>query len=72
VSSQRDFTLTLDTLLNPKIIIEILSDSTEAYDRGKKFELYRSLESLSEYVLISTPGSVGGTLHPGAERHVDL
>ncbi len=46
---------TLDTLLNPKIIIEIPSDSG-AYDRGKKFELYRSLESLSEYVLISSRG----------------
>jgi Uma2 family endonuclease len=42
-----------DTLLNPMLIIEILSDSTEAYDRGKKFEHYQSLESLREYVLIS-------------------
>jgi Uma2 family endonuclease len=42
-----------DTLLNPMSIIEILSDSTEAYDRGKKFEHYQSLESLREYVLIS-------------------
>jgi Uma2 family endonuclease len=45
---------TLDTLLNPTVIIEVLSDSTEAYDRGKKFELYRPLESLAEYVLISS------------------
>jgi Uma2 family endonuclease len=42
-----------DTLLNPVLIIEILSDSTEAYDRGKKFEHYQSLESLQEYILIS-------------------
>ncbi len=42
-----------DTLLNPTLIIEILSDSTEAYDRGKKFENYRQLESLKEYVLVS-------------------
>lgn len=41
-----------DTLLNPKVLIEVLSDSTEGYDRGKKFEHYRKLESLSEYVLI--------------------
>ena len=42
----------LDTLLNPKIIAEVLSKSTEGYDRGKKFEHYRTLESLAEYVLI--------------------
>lgn len=42
-----------DTLLNPTLIIEVLSDSTEAYDRGRKFEHYRKLESLVEYVLIA-------------------
>ena len=42
-----------DTLLNPTLIIEVLSDSTEAYDRGRKFEHYRKLESLAEYVLIA-------------------
>jgi Uma2 family endonuclease len=42
-----------DTLLNPTVIIEGLSDSTEAYDRGKKFEHYQQLESLIDYVLIS-------------------
>ncbi len=42
-----------DTLLNPTVIIEVLSDSTEGYDRGEKFEHYRKLESLSEYVLIA-------------------
>ena len=43
-----------DTLLNPVLIIEVLSDSTEGYDRGKKFQHYRSVESLQEYVLVST------------------
>ncbi|MCK9425341.1 MAG: Uma2 family endonuclease [Ignavibacteriaceae bacterium] len=43
----------MDTLLNPTLIIEILSESTESYDRGKKFEHYRNLESLQEYVLVS-------------------
>ena len=43
----------LDTLLNPTLIIEVLSDSTEAYDRGRKFEHYRHLDSLVEYVLIA-------------------
>jgi Uma2 family endonuclease len=42
-----------DTLTNPKLLIEILSDSTEAYDRGQKFQNYRSIESLAEYVLVS-------------------
>ncbi len=42
-----------DTLLNPQVIIEVLSDSTEQYDRGKKFEYYRQLASLKEYVLVS-------------------
>jgi Uma2 family endonuclease len=38
----------------PSLIVEILSDSTEAFDRGDKFEDYRTLESLREYVLISS------------------
>jgi Uma2 family endonuclease len=38
-------------LLNPKIIIEVLSPSTADYDRGKKFELYREIPTLQEYVL---------------------
>ncbi len=42
-----------DTLLNPTVIIEVLSDSTQAYDRGKKFQHYRTLESLQEYLLIA-------------------
>jgi Uma2 family endonuclease len=43
----------LDTLLNPTVIAEILSPSTEAYDRGLKFGHYRRIPSLREYVLIS-------------------
>jgi len=42
-----------DTILNPTVIIEILSPSTETYDRGEKFQHYQKLESLQEYVLIS-------------------
>lgn len=42
-----------DTLTNPLLLIEILSDSTESYDRGQKFKNYRSIDSLREYVLIS-------------------
>ena len=43
----------MDALLNPSVIIEILSPSTEAYDRGDKFAHYRRLPSLMEYVLIA-------------------
>src|SRR5689334_5798251 len=42
-----------DTLLNPVVIIEVLSPSTESYDRGKKFQHYRTLDSLQEYILIA-------------------
>ena len=42
-----------DILLNPIVIIEILSDSTEAYDRGRKFQHYRFTPSLREYILVS-------------------
>ena len=43
----------LDTLINPIVVIEVLSPSTEAYDRGEKSARYRQLESLQEYILIS-------------------
>ena len=43
-----------DTLVNPTVIIEVPSAGTEAYDRGKKFDHYRALESLREYVLVSS------------------
>ena len=42
-----------DTLLNPTVLIEVLSPSTEAHDRGFKFLQYRQLESLQEYALVS-------------------
>ena len=42
-----------DTITNPKLLIEVLSDKTEAKDRGEKFFAYQTLESLQEYVLIS-------------------
>lgn len=42
-----------DAVVNPRVIVEVLSDSTEAYDRGEKFRHYRKLPSLAEYVLVS-------------------
>lgn len=52
-----------DTLLNPRVLIEVLSDSTEKYDRGTKFRHYRGLPTLQEYVLIAQD-------EPLIERHV--
>jgi len=42
-----------DVLLNPSLIVEVLSNSTAAYDRGDKFALYRRIPSLREYLLVS-------------------
>lgn len=57
VCGKRDLTKNkqgLDALQNPEIIVEVLSDSTESYDRNEKFECYQTIESFREYVLIST------------------
>ena len=43
-----------DTLLNPTVLIEVLSPDTENYDRGTKFKLYRSIPSLKNYILVSS------------------
>jgi Uma2 family endonuclease len=43
----------VETLLNPKIVIEILSESTERYDRGTKFRHFQKLASVMEYILVS-------------------
>lgn len=42
-----------DTLLNPTVLVEVLSKSTASYDRGEKFEHYRKLDSLNEYLVIA-------------------
>jgi Uma2 family endonuclease len=42
-----------DTVVNPTVLVEVLSDSTEAYDRGKKFEHYRQIPALKDYLLVS-------------------
>lgn len=42
-----------DVLLNPTLIVEVLSKSTESHDRGQKFTYYRQIESLREYILVS-------------------
>jgi Uma2 family endonuclease len=45
---------TRDTLLNPNLIVEVLSPSTEFYDRVRKFEHYRAVESVGEYLVVSS------------------
>ena len=42
------------TPLNPRVVVEVLSESSEAYDRGDKFAHYRSIESIGDYVLVAT------------------
>ncbi len=49
---ERDRISTEDFILHPKLIVEVLSDSTEAFDRGDKFSDYKSIAELEEYVLI--------------------
>jgi len=44
---------TNDTVVNPTLLLEVLSDSTEAYDRGRKFEHYRQIPTCKEYLLVS-------------------
>jgi Uma2 family endonuclease len=48
----RDRRSVVDFILYPKLIIEVLSDSTEAFDRGDKFADYKSIETLGEYILV--------------------
>jgi len=43
----------LDLLVNPQLIVEVLSDSTEAFDRGDKFSHYKSIPSFNEYILVA-------------------
>lgn len=52
-----------DTLVNPTLIVEVLSESTEDYDRGKKFEYYRRAATLVEYVTVAQAA-------PHVEHHV--
>ncbi|MEO0455807.1 MAG: Uma2 family endonuclease [Cyanobacteria bacterium P01_A01_bin.114] len=49
---ERDRTSDEDFILHPKLLIEVLSDSTEAFDRGDKFADYKTITELEEYVLI--------------------
>jgi len=54
---------TRDTVLNPTVVVEVLSDSTERYDRGTKFRHYQQIPSLQEYLLVAQD-------EPACERFV--
>lgn len=56
---------TFDVLLNPTIVVEVLSPSTAAYDKGEKFESYKQITSLQEYILVSQDSV-------NVERHLRL
>ena len=75
----------LDTLVNPVLLVEVLSESTEAYDRGKKFENFRAIPTLCTYVLVAQDrphverytrqGAGDWLLHevgPGGQLHLAL
>jgi Uma2 family endonuclease len=47
-----------DTVTNPTVLIEVLSDSTKDYDRGSKFLIYRNIPSLQEYLVVDSTGAI--------------
>ncbi len=59
----------LNALLNPSIIIEVLSESTEAYDRGEKFSCYRTLPSFEQYVVVDSKQQRIETFTRQDEKH---
>jgi Uma2 family endonuclease len=58
-----------DIVKNPVLVVEVLSDSTERYDRGKKFKKYQTLSSFKEYVLISQTEPLVETFVRQDENH---
>lgn len=59
----------IDVLLNPEIIIEVLSASTELYDRTRKFECYKTLSSFRQYILIDSQTYLVETYDKTPENH---
>lgn len=59
----------LEALNNPSIVIEVLSDSTEEYDRSEKFKYYRTLPSLEQYVLVASNEMQIETFTKQDEKH---
>ena len=61
-----------DTLLNPAVVIEVLSPSTERYDRGRKAEHYRQIPSLQEYLIVAQDAARIERYHRRGEREWTL
>jgi Uma2 family endonuclease len=61
-----------DTIVQPSVLIEILSPSTRNYDRGDKFKLYRDIPSLKEYILIDSESVSVEAFHLNANNHWEL
>ncbi len=59
----------LDALLNPSVVIEVLSGSTEGYDRGEKYRCFRTLPSLEQYVLVDSAEKGIETFTKQDEKH---
>lgn len=57
---------------NPSLVVEVLSESTQSYDRGRKFALYRRLHSLREYLLVSPDSRLVELYRRGADGHFTL
>ena len=60
------------TLLNPTLIVEVLSESTERYDRGRKFAFYRAIPSLQAYVLVAQDRASVEVFRKGTDGHWTL
>lgn len=59
-------------ILNPSVIVEVLSTSTKSYDRGDKFKLYRDIASLREYVLVDSQSIMIEVFRINANGHWEL
>ena len=67
-----EFVRTPPSLLNPQVIAEVLSPSTEAYDRGDKFLAYQRIDSLTDYLLVSVGRMRVEHFTPSAVRRLEL
>jgi Uma2 family endonuclease len=59
-------------ILNPSVVIEVLSPSTKSYDRGDKFKLYRDIPSLKEYILVDSESITIEAFHLNHTHHWEL
>ncbi len=72
VTCDREFTADQAVFAAPVLVVEVLSPSTQAYDRSKKFAIYRQLASLREYALIDPDSRRVEVFRPAEDRHWKL